>query len=110
MSSHGDETQRVRQAASAWCHDGGQTAVFTVVRSGSLTTAFVFDLRKWTTADDRGSPPAALAVWKSGSLDYVPGDAVFDTAHAAAATGDDVSGDDQRPSRQLWAAGPCRAL
>jgi hypothetical protein len=62
LSSHGDEAQRVRQAAPAWCHDGGHTTAFTVVRSGSLTTAFALDLRKRTIADIRGPLPAALAV------------------------------------------------
>jgi hypothetical protein len=62
LSSHGDEAQRVRQAAPAWCHDGGHTTAFTVVRSGSLTTAFALDLRKRAIADTRGPLPAALAV------------------------------------------------
>ena len=43
--------------------DGGQTTAFAVVRSGSLTMAFLADLRKRTTADTREPLPAALAVW-----------------------------------------------
>jgi hypothetical protein len=54
------------QAASAWCHDGGQTKAFAVGRSGSLTTALPSDLRTQTAADVSGPLPAALAVWGSG--------------------------------------------
>ena len=61
MSSHGHEAQRVSQAASAWCHDGGQATAFTVVRSGILTTAFALDLRKRTTAGPYQPP------WQCGT-------------------------------------------
>jgi hypothetical protein len=67
LSSHGDEAQRVGQTASAWCHGGGQTTAFPVVRSGSLTTALAPDLDKRMVADVRGPLPAALAVWGAGS-------------------------------------------
>jgi hypothetical protein len=66
LSSHGDEAQRVGQTASAWCHGGGQTTAFPVVRSGSLTTALAPDLDKRMVADVRGPLPAALAVWGAG--------------------------------------------
>ena len=52
----------VVQAAFPWCHDSGQTAAFTPVRSGSLTTGSAPELRKRTTLDIRGPLPAALAV------------------------------------------------
>jgi hypothetical protein len=69
VSSHGDEAQRVGQTASAWCHGGGQTTAFPVVRSGSLTTALAPDLDKGMVADVRGPLPAALAVRESVGLD-----------------------------------------
>src|SRR3712207_2159243 len=54
------------QAASAWCHGGGQTVPFTVVRRDSRTTISGVDLQQWTTADVHGPPPAALAVRDGG--------------------------------------------
>src|SRR5215211_3239736 len=33
----------VDQVAAAWCHDGGRTAAFRVVREGSPTTAWLSD-------------------------------------------------------------------
>jgi hypothetical protein len=65
-SCMGAGTQRIGQAAFAWCHHGGQTTTFTVVRSGFLTTILRIDLRRRMSADVRGLPPAALAVWGSG--------------------------------------------
>jgi hypothetical protein len=38
-----------------------------------------------------------LAVWESGASTTSTGDADFDIAHAATTTGDEASGDDQRP-------------
>ena len=64
MSSHGDEAQRVGQTASAWCHGGGQTTAFPVVRSGSLTTALAPDLDKRMVADVRERDHDGLAAWR----------------------------------------------
>jgi hypothetical protein len=50
----------VVQAAFPWCHDRGQTAAFTLVRSGSLTTGSAPELRKRTILDIRGPLPVAL--------------------------------------------------
>jgi hypothetical protein len=64
----------VDQVAVAWCHDGGQTAAFRVIREGSPTTARLSDLRERTRADPATPtrPP-----WQCGralvSSDSAPG-------------------------------------
>ncbi len=45
QSSASAAAERVGQAASAWCHDGGQTVAFTVVRGGPWMIAQAPDLR-----------------------------------------------------------------
>lgn len=47
-------------AAPRWCHDGGRSTTFAVIRSCSLTMAFALDLRKRTAADIREPPTAGL--------------------------------------------------
>lgn len=61
-----DGHQRAHQAASAWCHDGGQTAGFSAVHSGPLTTRQPRDLGERTLANPCGHTSAALAVWEAG--------------------------------------------
>src|SRR5215203_1570194 len=58
--------RRTSQAAFPWCHDGGQSAVFTAVRGRSLTSRLMPELQRRTSANTRGSLVAALAVWGSG--------------------------------------------
>src|SRR3712207_3221405 len=48
-----------------WCHGGGQTLLFTVVRRDSLTTIRGVGLQRWTPSDVHGPPPAALAVGRT---------------------------------------------
>ncbi len=54
---------RVGQAASAWCHDGGQSEAFRVVREGPSITTQVSELQRRTLVDLSEQPPAALALW-----------------------------------------------
>jgi hypothetical protein len=51
------------EVAYPWCHDGGQTWTFRVVRGRSPTAGRLSDLRKRVRVDVRERPQAALAVW-----------------------------------------------
>ena len=113
---HGGPRRPVRRGVrhslrgASWCQCGGQGAASTAVRRGPRQSPFVTDLQRWIMANGREPFPAALAVWESGGLrQHAPAMPSSTPAHAAAATGDDASGDGQRPSLELCDAGPRRA-